>query len=155
MASAWMLHPLRVRYQECDQMGVVYHANYVNWFEIGRTEWIRRSGYDYRDIEARGLLLPLIKLDIAFAQPARYDEWVTVCTRVAEKTALRVSFESRVYKGDLTGGHGSAGGAEPEGELLVSGTTQHVWVNRSWKPIRMDREAPDIWTALQTLCDQA
>lgn len=58
-ASTWVLHPLRVRYQETDQMGVVFHGNYVTWFEIGRTEWIRNAGYDYKTIEEQGLLLRL------------------------------------------------------------------------------------------------
>ncbi|SFA90477.1 acyl-CoA thioester hydrolase [Cohnella sp. OV330] len=153
MASAWLLHPLRVRYQECDQMGVVYHANYVNWFEIGRTEWVRRIGCDYREIETRGLLLPLVKLDVNFVQPARYDEWITVCTRVADKTALRIEFESRIVKGDLTATVGRVTKDEPAGELLVSGGTKHVWVNKEWKPVRLDRELPEVWAAFKALAE--
>jgi acyl-CoA thioester hydrolase len=97
-ALAWRLYPIRVRYQETDQMGVVFHGNYVTWFEIGRTEWIRAAGYDYKSIESKGLLLPVIDLACSYISPARYDDLVLVCTRIAECTPLRISFESQVRK---------------------------------------------------------
>ncbi|OUN01074.1 MAG: thioesterase [Paenibacillaceae bacterium ZCTH02-B3] len=145
----WQLHPLRVRYQETDRMGVVFHANYATWFEIGRTEWVRRSGVEYRMLEDRGLLLPLVELHIEFLRPARYDDWVTVCTAAAEWTPLKVRFLSAVMAGDLTERHGHAvEGAEPPGELLARGWTRHVWVGRNWKPVRLDREVPDLYPKL-------
>lgn len=148
----WFLHPLRVRYQETDQMGVVYHGNYLNWFEIGRTEWVRRAGIAYRDFEARGLLLPVTDVEASFRQPARYDEWVTVCTRATEMSSVRVRFESRVIAGNLTDSHGASyEGDEPPGDVLVRGGTRHVWVNRDWKPVRFAREAPDWYDRLKTL----
>ncbi|MBB6671043.1 acyl-CoA thioesterase [Cohnella nanjingensis] len=154
MSSAWHLHPLRVRYQETDKMGVVYHANYVNWFEIGRTEWVRQAGYTYREIETRGLLLPVVNLEASFEQPALYDDWVTICTRVTEMTPLRVRFESRVVRGDRTQERDAPlTGDEPPGETLVKGGTRHVWVNAAWKPVRLDREAPDVWQAMRQLTE--
>ncbi|MFC4596926.1 acyl-CoA thioesterase [Cohnella hongkongensis] len=148
----WFLHPLRVRYQETDQMGVVYHVNYLNWFEIGRTEWVRRAGISYREMEARGLLLPVTNLEASFRQAARYDEWITICTKVAELTSLRVGFESRIFGGDLTASLGDAcEDEEPPGDLLVKGGTRHVWVNREWKPVRFAREAPDWYDKMVAL----
>ncbi|CAH0117746.1 MULTISPECIES: thioesterase family protein [unclassified Paenibacillus] len=151
--SRWFFHHLRVRYQETDQMGVVYHANYLNWFEIGRTESIRTLGYDYRDVEARGLLLPVTELATQFKQPAKYDDWVTVFTRIAELTSLQLHFESQVRRlsADELARLPEAGleGDEPPGQLLVSGMTKHVWLNRAWKPTRIDREAPDLFELLQ------
>lgn len=64
--GSWYAAQLRVRYQESDQMGVVYHANYLNWFEIGRTEMIRQMGYTYRKMEEQGLLLPVTGLDVKY-----------------------------------------------------------------------------------------
>jgi acyl-CoA thioester hydrolase len=153
--ATWFLHPLRVRYQETDQMGVVYHANYLNWFEIGRTEWVRQTGIFYKEMEARGLLLPLTELEVKFKQPALYDEWITVCTRMAELSAIRVRFESRIIATDITQTYGSRfEGDEPPGKLLVEGVTRHVWVNREWKPVRFDREAPEWYRAMKGLAGQ-
>ena len=150
----WMLHPLRVRYQETDQMGVVYHANYLNWFEIGRTEWVRQAGITYKEMEARGLLLPVTDVEASFRQPAKYDEWVTVCTRVAEMSSVRVRFESWVLAGDSSAEHGrSFEGEEPPGTLLVKGGTRHVWVNRDWKPVRFAKEAPDWYDRMVQLAE--
>lgn len=148
----WFLFPLRVRYQETDQMGVVYHVNYLNWFEIGRTEWVRQAGISYKEMEDRGLLLPVTEVEASFKQPAAYDDWVTVCTQVAEISAIRVRFESRVMSGNLCENLGhSFIGEEPPGTLLVRGCTRHVWVNKNWKPVRFDREAPDWYQQMLKL----
>lgn len=148
----WFLHPLRVRYQETDQMGIVYHTNYLNWFEIGRTEWVRQAGITYKEMEARGLLLPVTEIEASFKQPALYDNWITVCTQVAEMTSIRVRFESRIISGNLTESFGrSFTGDEPPGLLLVKGGTRHVWVNKEWRPIRFAREAPDWYEQMLKL----
>jgi acyl-CoA thioester hydrolase len=133
-------------------MGVVYHGNYMDWFEIGRTELIRSHGLPYRDIEARGLLLPLIDLQAKFAKPARYDDVVAIYTRLAAFTHVRVSFESEVRRVEASNLDSSPPVpvlvAEPEGELLISGATRHVWVDRSFKPVRLDKLEPDVYTML-------
>ncbi|WP_276354188.1 acyl-CoA thioesterase [Cohnella caldifontis] len=153
--KTWFLHALRVRYQETDRMKVVYHANYLNWFEIGRTEWVRHAGISYRDMEERGLLLPVLHLEASFRAPARYDDWVTVCTHLEEMSPLRVRFQSRIVSGDLTAEHGdSLQAEEPEGEMLVEGGTRHVWVNEAWKPIRLDREAPELYGKMKALASK-
>lgn len=150
--GVWFLHPLRVRYQETDQMGIVYHANYLNWFEIGRTEWVRNAGITYKEMEQRGLMLPVTDVEASFKQPAHYDDWITVCTQVAEMTSVRVRFESRVVSGNLTIELGlSYTGEEPPGELLVKGGTKHVWVNKEWRPVRFAREAPDWYERMVRL----
>ncbi|KEQ25616.1 thioesterase [Paenibacillus tyrfis] len=128
-----MQHTLRVRYQETDQMGVVYHANYLNWFEVGRTEMIRELGLPYQALETRGLLLPVIEADLKFRSPARYDDLVTIDTKVVELTSLRIRFAYEIKRGE---------------EMLVTGGTQHVWLNQDWKPVRIDREVPDLYALL-------
>ncbi|MCR8634666.1 acyl-CoA thioesterase [Paenibacillus radicis (ex Xue et al. 2023)] len=133
-SSPWFEHTIRVRYQETDQMGVVYHANYLNWFEIGRTELIRTLGMPYHKIEEQGLLLPLVDAQMQFKLPAKYDDLITICTRIEEYTHLRVHFSSEIRRGT---------------ELLVSGSTRHVWVNRDWKPTRIDKAAPELYKLLQ------
>lgn len=132
--STWFEHSIRVRYQETDQMGVVYHANYLNWFEIGRTELIRSLGMPYHKIEEKGLLLPVIDAELKFRLPAKYDDLITIRTRVEDYTHLRMQFASEIRRGE---------------ELLVSGGTKHVWVNKEWKPTRIDRAAPELYALLQ------
>lgn len=148
--SAWFMHSLRVRYGETDRMAVVYHTNYINWFEIGRTEWIRHSGLAYRSIEESGLLLPVVNLECSYVQPARYDDVVTVFTRVTEFTKVRIRFEYQVLLGDYTNGGQTAECADvPEGKLLAKGTSLHGWINADWKVVALDRTAPDIYERIQ------
>jgi len=151
MPSTWSSHPLRVRYQETDQMGVVYHANYLTWFEIGRTEWIRARGMTYEDLEKRGLLLPLTDAELKFRLPARYDDQLTIYTKMMEYSNVRVRFNSEIRRTPKQVGSSPLIEVdqslliEPRGELLVSGETKHVWVNQAWRPVRIDKEAPDLY----------
>ncbi|WP_028561910.1 acyl-CoA thioesterase [Paenibacillus pinihumi] len=147
--ARWHVHPLRVRYQETDKMQVVFHANYVNWFEIGRTEWVRHAGVPYAAIEEQGMLLPVTELNCRFVKPARYDDEIVVCTRMKEFSPLRLTFESQIR---LVGENKEeAGGlhAEPPGELLVDGGTRHVWVNQEFRPARLDKAAPELYALIQ------
>lgn len=141
----WYQHQFRVRYAETDQMGVVYHANYLNWFEIGRTELIRELGYPYRTIEEKGLLLPVVEAEVKFLKPARYDDVVGIYTRVLEKTSVRLHFAYEIRR---VNEEAAQAADERQGDLLVTGTTRHVWVNPSWKPIRIEKEAPELWQLL-------
>jgi len=140
LTSGWYTTSFRVRYQETDQMGVVYHANYLNWFETGRTELLRQLGFTYRDMENSGVLLPVTSADLQFKSPARYDDIVTVYARLTTFSALRVAFEyeiRRLTEADTT-----------SEELLVTGSTSHVWLNRDWKPARLDRMLPELFQAI-------
>jgi acyl-CoA thioester hydrolase len=154
MTEGWTRHELRVRYQETDQMGVVYHANYLNWFEIGRTEWIRARGMTYEELEKRGLLLPLTDAEIKFRLPARYDDQLTIYTKMIEYSSVRVKFSSEIRRQTQEKAPDEEGAnleqlIEPHGELLVSGETRHVWVNRAWKAVRIDKEAPDLFKLMR------
>ncbi|MEK3881736.1 thioesterase family protein [Paenibacillus sp. PL2-23] len=147
--GAWRLHPLRVRYQETDQMGVVFHGNYVTWFEIGRTEWIRAAGYDYKTIESKGLLLPVVDLACKYIAPARYDDLVVVCTRIESCSPLRIAFQSQVRRvTELPAETEVAFGEDLPGEPLVEGGTRHVWVNTDWQPARLNKVMPELYAVL-------
>ncbi|GAA3401646.1 thioesterase family protein [Paenibacillus hodogayensis] len=154
----WHRHVIRVRYQETDQMGVAYHANYINWFEIGRTELIRERGLSYRSIEEKGLYLPVVELESNFRQPARYDDLLHLYTRITAYTAMTVHFESRICRPsaetDASAQNASVSEDQeldevvPVGDLLVEGLTRHMWLNRDWKPARIDKEAPELYRLL-------
>lgn len=134
-------HTLRVRYAETDQMGVVYHARYLDWFEVGRTEMIRSCGMEYRILEEKGLLLPVVDLSIQYRRPARYDDWIEVRTQLTAYSHVRLEFAYEIRK-------------QAGGELLVTGSTKHMWVNRKWKPARIDREAPELYAMLRGLTEE-
>lgn len=84
---------LRVRYAETDQMGVVYHANYLIWCEVGRTDFIRSLGASYAELERHGTALAVVEAHLRFARPARYDDAIRVTTRVTEVRSRVVRFD--------------------------------------------------------------
>jgi acyl-CoA thioester hydrolase len=90
----------RVRYAETDQMGVVYHAHYLVWCEMGRTELIRRLGMSYREIEQRGVALAVAEATIRYAASARYDDLIRVATRVASVRSRTVTFDYVITNAD-------------------------------------------------------
>jgi acyl-CoA thioester hydrolase len=115
---------LRVRYAETDQMGVVYHANYLVWMEVGRVEYCRASGFRYRDLEADGILLAVVEAHCRYLSPALYDEEVIVQTAIAEATARAVRFSYLINSAD-------------DGRLLAEGSTKHVFCGRDHKACRL------------------
>jgi len=84
---------IRVRYSETDQMGVVYHANYLPYFEVGRVEWLRNQGFSYKQMEIEGVALPIIKININYKKPARYDDVLTIVTRLKRLSGVRLEME--------------------------------------------------------------
>ena len=86
----------RVRYSETDQMGVVYHGNYAQYFEMGRTEWLRSMGFSYRNMEEEGVMLPVISLSINYKKSARYDDLIKVKTKLVKKPAVKIEFEYEI-----------------------------------------------------------
>ncbi|MBO7741249.1 MAG: acyl-CoA thioesterase [Victivallales bacterium] len=96
---------IRVIYGDTDQMGVVYHANYLKYLEVGRTEMLRQKGIAYRDIEAMEILLQVVQIDIKYHRPAQYDDIIEVRSRVAEMGPASVLIENEICR---------------DGQLLVS-----------------------------------
>lgn len=90
---------VRVRYCECDPMGVVHHANYAIWFEMGRTEMLRSQGGNYRDLEAAGRFLVVVDLATRFKRPARYDDELTLTTFMLEATPARLRHGYELTRG--------------------------------------------------------
>lgn len=90
---------IRVRYDETDPMGFVHHANYLRYFEIGRTELLRAAGGSYRQMETDGYLVVVVRVDCRYRQPARYDDLITVHTRVARVTAAKIIHHYQIQRG--------------------------------------------------------
>jgi len=93
----------RVRYSETDQMGVVYHGNYLPYFEMGRVEWLRNKGVSYKSLEENGIALPIVSMTLNFKKPAKYDDLITVITKFKSQTNVKIDFdcEIRNEKGEL------------------------------------------------------
>ncbi|NLJ81336.1 MAG: acyl-CoA thioesterase [Firmicutes bacterium] len=125
---------LQVRYAETDQMGVVYHANYLIWFELGRTALVDSLGLDYLRLEdEEGILSPVIKAELSFLKPVRYGDQVTVKTWVDAYDGLRVTYGYEIYAQD---------------RLCVQGKTVHVCVRRTdFRPISVRKKLPE-WDAV-------
>jgi acyl-CoA thioester hydrolase len=88
---------VRVRYSETDQMGVVYHGNYIPYFEIGRVEWLRNKGISYKTMEKNGIALPIVSMNINYKKPARYDELLTVHTIFKSQSSVKIEFDCAIY----------------------------------------------------------
>ncbi|MFY7652402.1 MAG: acyl-CoA thioesterase [Chitinophagaceae bacterium] len=89
---------LRVRYAETDQMNVVYHGNYAQFFEVGRGDAIRQLGFTYKDLEAMGIIMPIVELHCKYLRPAHYDDLLTIKTQLKElPTDHRIEFHQEVY----------------------------------------------------------
>lgn len=94
---------IRVRYGETDQMGVVYHGNYVQYLEMGRIEWLRQFGISYKKMEENGIKLPVISIGVNYKKSAAYDDLITVVTRLKKTPSVKIEFEYEILndKGDL------------------------------------------------------
>ncbi len=89
---------IRVRYAETDQMNVVYHGNYAQYFEVARAEAIRELGFTYKEMEASGVVMPIVELHTKFLRPAKYDDLLTIKTQLRElPTDHRIEFHHEVY----------------------------------------------------------
>lgn len=121
---------MRVRYHETDQGGVVYHSNYLYYFETGRTEFMRAAGVRYRDLEDAGNLLVVTDASLHYRASARYDDELLVRTRVTEVTPVTVRFAYEVFR-------------LPEEPLLVDGETRLACVGRNFKPKRLSPRLTD------------
>ena len=86
-----------MRYQETDRMGIVYHANYLSYFELGRVEWLRNKGLDYARLEDSGVLLPVVNVSISYKAPASYDQLLSVETVLVKIGGASLVFQNKIY----------------------------------------------------------
>jgi acyl-CoA thioester hydrolase len=114
-----------VRYAETDMMGIVYHANYLPWFEVGRTTLLKEIGVPYRRLEEEGFRLPVLDVTAKYLRPALYDDTLEVLTTLRDRPLLRIYLDYEVRR---------------DGELLATGSTVHAFVDREGRPVR-----PPAW----------
>lgn len=113
---------VRVRYAETDQMGVVYHGNYAQYFEMGRVEWLRNLGISYKWMEENGVMLPVVSLQMDYKKPARYDDLLRVKTILKSQTSVKIEFDYEIYN--------------EQNDLLTTGYSMLVFVDmKTGRPI--------------------
>lgn len=123
---------VRVRYAETDQMGVVYHANYLVWMEVGRVEYCRASGFRYRDLEAQGVLLAVVEANCRYLAPALYDDEIVIKTTIEEATPRLVRFGYQMFSSE-------------SGRLLAEGFTKHVFCGRDRRAAKLPKQFHPIF----------
>ena len=113
---------VRVRYAETDQMGVVYHGNYAQYFEMGRVEWLRNLGISYKWMEENGVMLPVVSLELNYKKPARYDDVLRIKTKLKSQSTVKIEFDYEIYN--------------EQNQLLTTGYSMLVFVNmKTGRPI--------------------
>jgi acyl-CoA thioester hydrolase len=106
---------IRVRYGETDQMAYVYYGNYAQYFEVARVEWMRKLGISYKELEEQGIMLPVLKLEVNYHKPGKYDDLLTIKTIVKKKPSVRIEFHFEIYN--------------EANELLTTGFTSLVFID--------------------------
>ena len=129
-------HRYRVVFGDTDQMGVVYYANYLQFFERGRVAYLRNVGFSYTDFQKGDRQLPVVDAHVKYHQPARYEDLLEAETRMSVLGKARIGFEYKIYRL----------GAQNERVLLTTGTTTHACIDLDGKPKRLPSSMVDHLT---------
>ena len=129
---------IRVRYKETDKMGIVHHSNYYPWFEVARTEFMRSVGMNYRHMEEKGVMLPLLETHCKYLQGAKYDDLLTVRTWMSRFAGIRLTMEYEVIR-------------DEDGVVLAKGSTVHAFTDNKLKPLNIKKKYPEIYKLFEEL----
>lgn len=128
---------LTVRYAETDCMGVVHHAVYPIWFEVARTDYIKKAGMSYSDMEKGGIMLPVAGISCRYRQPAKYDDELVVTARITRLSPARIEFSYTVTR-------------KTDGALLTEGESSHGFVDSSsFKPVNFKKAMPELFARME------
>jgi len=126
---------IRPRYEETDQMGVIYHGNYITWFEQARSGYFRALGYPYKQLEDEGYWIPVIEVGCKYIAPAKYDEEVYVKTSIEMFKGVRIQLRYEVYDAS-------------NDNLLVEGFTKHATTDKQLRPLSLKKNAPELYSII-------
>ena len=129
---------LTVRYAETDMMGIVHHSRYYPWFEQARTDFIKRSGITYSEMEKMGVMLPLTETHCKYIEGLRYEDEVLVTCRIEKLTVARIEFVYDVYR-------------LPDMKKVSAGRTCHGFVDSGFSPVNLKKTHPELWEKLSEL----
>jgi len=129
---------LKVRYVETDRMGIVHHSNYYAWFEVGRGDFITKSGMTYNDMEKQGVMMPLVETYCKYYEGAKYEDDIIIQTSIGEMSPVKVIFNYNVIR-------------EADGKLMAKGKTTQTFVNNQFKIVNLKKIHSELWEKLQNL----
>ncbi len=133
----------KVQYYETDQMGVVHHSNYIRWFEEARVDLLAQLGLTYREMERRGVLIPVLSARADYLKPVRFEDGVRIeldITNFASTHGLKFSAGYRVTNRET-------------GELVTTGETRHTFTDKELRLIRCERAQPEVYGVFKALED--
>lgn len=130
-----------VRYAETDKMGIVHHSVYPIWYELARTEAIKKIGMTYSSLEKNGIMTPLAELNCKYILPAEYEDVLTIKVEISKLTPARIVFNYQVFK---------VGIENP----INTGTTTHAWVGKDLRPVNLKKQFPDIYERVSLLVEK-
>lgn len=122
---------VRVRYAETDRMGVVYYANYLVWFEVGRTEWLREAGWTYHAMESDGLALPVVEAHCAYRRGAQYDDELEIRTSGRLLSPVRLVFDYEIVR-------------RVDTAVMATGYTVHATIGARGRPVRVPARVKEL-----------
>ncbi|MCR5596680.1 MAG: acyl-CoA thioesterase [Lachnospiraceae bacterium] len=126
-----------VQYYETDKMAITHHSNYIRWMEEARTDFMNQTGWDFVKIEETGVMSPVVGLSCKYKNPTTFSDVIEIHTRVKEISGVRLVLEYEMYKQD--------------GTLSFTGTSEHCFVNREGKIVRVKRDFPEFYEMLSML----
>ena len=129
---------LTVRYAETDQMGIVHHSRYYPWFEVARTEFIKKSGMSYSEMEKMGIWLPLVESGARYIDGLCYEDEVLIKTRLVKIGVAKCEFNYEVYR-------------LSDDKLMTTGKTIHAFTDSTFKPFNLKKRFPDVWDTMNKL----
>ncbi len=123
---------IRVRYAETDQMGYVYYGNYATYFEVARVELLRVNNISYKELEDTGIMLPVLKLEVNYHKPGKYDDLLTIKTIIKKKPSVRIEFDFEIFN--------------EQNELITTGCTSLVFIDmKRNRPTKAPKIIMDLW----------
>ena len=131
---------IRVPYADTDRMGIVYHTNYIKYFETGRAEFLRAAGYPYAQLEAEGIWLPVMTVQCEYKSPATFDDVLVIETRVGEIKSASIVMVYKIYKKET-------------GELVAKGETKHPITDKKLRLVRLKNVKPELLELLLKACE--
>jgi acyl-CoA thioester hydrolase len=139
-------HPHRVRYRECDPMGVVYHTHYLDFFEVARTEALRELGLAYREVEEHGIIMPVVDVQIRYRRPAHYDDLLHIQARFDAVPTVRVPIDYAVYHADGATGDPDDPAVSSDADPLVTGQVTLCFMDAdARRPTRVPESIRDLF----------
>lgn len=128
---------IKARYAETDMMGIIHHSVYAVWFEAARTEIIKMAGISYSELEKSGIMTPLSQLNCKYLKPVKYEDVVTIETRISQLSFAKIEFSYRVMLG---------------GEVMATGSTLHGFVDsKTFRPVNLKKQRPELFESLSAM----